>query len=854
MPTSRIVPFAGELRRHGDRLAVATPDGLEVTYDQLATQVSEVATRLGTDRRLVLIAAANELDPLVTYLAAVAAGHPVLLTAPGDRYRETLMSTYDPDVVLDRADGEWRLRERRTGSAHALHPELAVLLSTSGSTGSAKLVRLSARNIQANAEAIATFLDIRDTDRASAALPMHYCYGLSVINSNLLRGAALLLTTDSVVDPRFWATFRGHGGTSLHGVPHTFDLLDRVGFDRMDLPTLRYVTQAGGALAPQRVRQLAELGGRRGWRFVVMYGQTEATARMAYLPSELATSHPHAVGVPIPGGSFEILPSDIPGQGELVYHGPNVMLGYAESAADLALGRTLDALRTGDIGRRGADGLIEVVGRTSRFVKLFGLRIDLGRVERLLADQGHTVACTGSDDALIVATESVDPAPVTETIRWHLGLPASHIRMIAVDTLPRLDTGKIDYPEIRRRAGNQPPPATTGRSVRARFAAVLGQPRIADDATFVGLGGDSLSYVQMSIEIERVLGYLPRNWPTTPVGELDRLVPRHRGRSPRVTVVETNIVLRAVAITLIMGTHIGLFTLLGGAHLLLILAGWTFARFCLADKDSGPSPGIVHSAARIALPAMLWLAWRLVQTTDVTVSNVLLIDTYLHAGAPGYWFVEAMVQTLLLFALLFAIPAARRWERRHRFAFPLACLGLALLVNQTAQDTAGFPERAMATHGVLWFFVLGWLAHRAAHPAQKLVVAAVALLMLPGYFGDPIRETIIAAGLALVVLVPHIWLPRPAVAVIGPIASASLYLYLTHYAVLDLALHHLAAPAILALCLAVGVTMSVAVQRARQMPRALIRLAHARRRRGRRPATTDSTHPASDGRPVPSPI
>jgi hypothetical protein len=160
----------------------------------------------------------------------------------------------------------------------------------------------------------------------------------------------------------------------------------------------------------------------------------------------------------------------------------------------------------------------------------------------------------------------------------------------------------------------------------------------------------------------------------------------------------------------------------------------------------------------------------------------------------------------------------------------------------------------MATHGVLWFFVLGWLAHRAAHPAQKLVVAAVALLMLPGYFGDPIRETIIAAGLALVVLVPHIWLPRPAVAVIGPIASASLYLYLTHYAVLDLALHHLAAPAILALCLAVGVTMSVAVQRARQMPRALIRLAHARRRRGRRPATTDSTHPASDGRPVPSPI
>ena len=115
-----------------------------------------------------------------------------------------------------------------------------------------------------------------------------------------------------------------------------------------------------------------------------MYGATEATARMAYLPPELASSHPAAIGRPIPGGSFTIEPLDgwdDDDVGELVYRGPNVMMGYAHRPADLALGKTVDTLHTGDIARRGPDGLYEVIGRSSRFVKMYGLRIDLQRVE-----------------------------------------------------------------------------------------------------------------------------------------------------------------------------------------------------------------------------------------------------------------------------------------------------------------------------------------------------------------------------------------------------------------------------------------------------------------------------------------
>ncbi|HVK25148.1 MAG TPA: AMP-binding protein [Actinokineospora sp.] len=432
------VPFVHSLSDFGDRPAVVTPSG-SLTYDALASRVAEVADVLGSTRRLVLVAAANDLDSVVTYLAALRGGHPVLLTSPGGL--DALVDAYDPDVVQVGGD----LRERRAGTAHELHPDLALLLSTSGSTGSPKLVRLSASNLQANAGAIAEYLDIRDTDRAALTLPLHYCYGLSVLNSNLSRGAAVLLSDLSVIDPEFWTSFQAHGGTSLHGVPYTFDLLDRAGFADRDLPTLRYVTQAGGRLSPDQVRRHAALASAGGWRFFVMYGQTEATARMAYLPADLAATRPGAVGVPIPGGSFEIHPD-----GELVYRGPNVMLGYARTPADLALGATLGALPTGDLARRAPDGLYEVIGRKSRFVKLFGLRVDLDEIERLLALADFTAAAAGDDTSITIALVSgQDTASATALVAARVGLPADLVRVREYAELPRLGTGKVDYASIQ---------------------------------------------------------------------------------------------------------------------------------------------------------------------------------------------------------------------------------------------------------------------------------------------------------------------------------------------------------------------------------------------------------------------
>lgn len=807
------VPFVDRLECHGDRAAVLGRD-LSLTYAELAQRVEAVAATYGGGRKLVMITGANDLAAIVGYLAALRGGHVAMLVAGDDEEHLTdLVGTYDPDVVVRRVDGSWHTEHRHAEAAHELHPELAVLLSTSGSTGSAKMVRLSHRNLQANAEAIAEYLSITEGDRAITTLPMHYCYGLSVLHSHLLQGAALVLTSLSVVDRCFWDDARAFGVTSFAGVPYTFDLLDRIGFETMSLPTLRYVTQAGGRLEPERVRRYAELGRRQGWDLFVMYGQTEATARMAYLPPHLARSHPGAIGVPIPGGSFTLVPVDDdrdgaavgpsrdesdggePDEGELVYRGPNVMLGYATGPADLARGRDVHELRTGDIARRTADGLYEIVGRKSRFVKLFGLRIDLEQVERVLAAASITALCAGDDQRLVVAVaDGTPPQTVRDLTKQRFGLPPTSVVVLEYPELPRLPNGKPDRVAVTARAraecanrptvGDAPVADDTVGSpldvVRSLYAEVLQRRDIGDDDTFVGLGGDSLSYVELSVRLEKVLGHLPAGWHTTPLRDLTQVTRRRALRQ-----IETNVLLRAVAIVLIVGNHTRYWYLQGGAHVLLAVAGFNFARFQLAPSEHDRrSSRIVATAARVAVPSMLWIGLMVWVMTDYHWPNAVLMHGILGSDAWDerwrYWYLEVLVQLLVVFAVLFAVPAVRRFERRHGFAFAIGLLAVGLALRFGALVGDDVVHRIYRPHTVGWVFVLGWAAHRAVSAPQKLLVSALVLLSVPGYFEEAPREVVIVVGLLALLWLPNVVVPWPLNRVAGVLAAASLYIYLTH--------------------------------------------------------------------------
>ncbi|MFC7847510.1 AMP-binding protein [Arthrobacter sp. NPDC057388] len=787
------VPFAADLAGHGDRPAILT-DNFTLTYRELADRVDALALRLGRQRRLVALAAANDVDSLVAYLAALAGGHPLILL-PEDKPAalESLVAAYDPDVVLRSANGETLFEERRAGTRHELHPDLALLLSTSGSTGSPKLVRLSAANLQANAESIAEYLGIGPADRAATTLPMSYCYGLSVINSHLLRGAGLVLTGLSVVDPCFWELFRTREATAFAAVPYTFELLERVGFAEMDLPALRYVTQAGGRLAPERVRDYADLGHRKGWDLFVMYGQTEATARMAYLPPALAAEHPGAIGVPVPGGAFRIDP--VPGleHGELVYTGPNVMLGYAETPADLGAGRAVHELRTGDLARLHPAGVYEVVGRRSRFVKIVGLRVDLGQVERILADLGVQAASAGTDQGLVVAVEgSHDTQLLSKVLAQGIGLPRAALELHAVEHLPRLATGKVDYPAVLAlgaQAASAPAPASAGAAapddVRRIFRDTFEREDIADSDTFVSLGGDSLSYVATSVRLEQLLGHLPADWHLTPVGDLEDRRNRKTGGKMRrfFAPLETSIVLRAVAIVLIVSTHVGLMKWPGMAHVLMAVAGYNFARFQLSGERLPRFRRQLTSLARVALPSMAFIGVAYLLTDKYTIANILLLNSIVGPEEVTtqwhFWFIEVLLYILLGMTALLAIPWVDRAERRFPLLFPLALTGLALLSRYDIVDP-GIPHPSPT----LWLFVLGWAMARARSMVQRCVVSLLAVLTVPGcFFGDTHRELTLLAGILLLTWLPTIPVPRGLQRLAVLLASASLYAYLVHWLV-----------------------------------------------------------------------
>ena len=812
-PTTGGVPFAATLATHGDAVALVSPSG-DVTYAELSRRVDHVASRLGDVRRLVLVATASTTDAVVAYLAALVSGHPVLL-APADdpAALRGLVAAYDPDVVMAPVQGRWLLDERRPGTAHDLHPDLALLLSSSGSTGSPKLVRLSHENVQSNAEAIAAFLGITGSDRAPTTLPLHYCYGLSVLNSHLVRGAGIVLTDLSVVDACFWNLFRDSGCTSLAGVPHTFELLDRAGFERMSLPRLRRVTQAGGRLSPGRVRAFAELGVRRGWDLFVMYGQTEATARMAYLPPDLAMRYPASIGIPVPGGDFEIRPVDgaEPGTGELVFRGPGVMLGYAETAADLARGRTVDVLRTGDLARQTPEGLYQVVGRLNRFVKLFGLRIDLERVEGLLAREGLDSYCLGDDDQLVVVLAGGDAGVARRVVTQALRLPGHAVRVAVLPELPRLASGKPDYRlagELSRAQGplqeKASGPASPVEAVRLLFAELLDRPDAMQDSTFVSLGGDSLSYVEMSVRLEELLGGLPAGWHTMTVQELvDGQKPADAARRRTRRTVETSVALRALAILLVVGTHIGLFTALGSAHVLVAVAGFNFARFQVTSSDRlDRFRRQLASLARVVVPSVVWIGGACLLTDSYRWPNVVLLNAVL--GPPAwtvqwhFWFVEVLVYILLGLTLLLVVPAVDRLERRAPFVFALGLLAVGLVWRFHVVDLGVLNPRP-----VFWLFAIGWAAARATSLSQRLVVTAVALASVPGFFDSAARLMLIGAGLLLLVWAPSVRCPRLLTRVAGVLASASLYVYLTHWQVYPLLVD--ASPVLaLAASLAVG--------------------------------------------------
>jgi long-chain acyl-CoA synthetase len=441
----------------------------------LTREVKAFSQKLSNSRkRLVFAFCRNNIGSVLSYLAAASSGHVVALLDGKSKpeTKKTLIHLYRPDMVI--CDAESQLNRELGRSYPSVHPlgfncilfrrtsfdsdvplneDLAVLLTTSGSTGSPKMVRLSRTNVLSNAKAIAKVLDINSAERSITSLPIHYSFGLSVLNSHLISGASIVLTDGGPLDASFWKLFRKMKCTSFAGVPFSYHLLERIGFMKMDFPTLNTMTQAGGRMSNELIQRYFNFLSRRAGRLAIMYGQTEATARITCLPFADLPRKIGSVGPPIPGGKIQIMTEkgltvNANRVGEVIYTGPNVMMGYANSKEDLSKRDEMSSvLATGDLGYLDDDGYLYIVGRKKRFSKLFGLRINLDDVERFMGRYGET-AVVGNDEKIKLFCSYGNESRYREYARElsnKLRLPVTVFEFHFTKKIPLTTSGKIDY-------------------------------------------------------------------------------------------------------------------------------------------------------------------------------------------------------------------------------------------------------------------------------------------------------------------------------------------------------------------------------------------------------------------------
>jgi acyl-CoA synthetase (AMP-forming)/AMP-acid ligase II len=452
-----------------------------LTRKELRTASLGLAEKIASERkRLVFLFCGVNSETLIGLLAAAAAGHATALVDPSvpEDVLTGLIAAYQPELVLGargigeklRAMGvrgtsdsldcqdrviEW-IASDEGSSFPPIDPALQLLLSTSGTTGSRKYVRLSRDAVVANARQIAEALAIDERSVGIAHLPLHYSYGLSVVTSHLMSGGRLCLINDSITSPSFWSKIESVGGSHFPGVPFHYVALARLGASLVP-DSVKTFTQAGGALDLRVQTKIREWAAQRGGQFFVMYGQTEAAPRMATLQHADHARKAGSVGVALAGGQFAIvdesgamLPADA--VGTVVYEGPNVMLGYAMSRADLGKSDEMNGrLETGDLGRLDIEGFLYLTGRTKRFAKIAGYRLGLDEIEQELFAV-CPVACLDLGEKIAVAHEQDSETALKARVREladSYKVPSSSFALRKVEQIPRASSGKIDYARLK---------------------------------------------------------------------------------------------------------------------------------------------------------------------------------------------------------------------------------------------------------------------------------------------------------------------------------------------------------------------------------------------------------------------
>ncbi|MFL5747279.1 MAG: AMP-binding protein [Niastella sp.] len=376
-------------------------------------------------------------------------------------FKQNLEALYTPYYIFDpgrvaafgynsvAASDSIQLLKRKVPAEYLIHSRIKLLLSTSGSTGSPKFVKLSNDNLVQNAWSILDYMPIKKTDVVPLNVPIVFVFGLSIFTTNCMAAGAILCTNKDILQPDFWTDFTKYNCSTIGGVPYVYEMLQRIGFFKKDHPGLRYMTQTGGILNQALRQEIVRYVTTYNKQFIAQYGQTEAAGRMAWLPQDQLLTKAASIGRPIKNGRFEIDAET----SELIYYGPNVFGGYANSPADLSSWNETDKLYTGDVARQDEEGYYYITGRIKRIIKLFGSRLNLDEVELILKNAlgGQTVVCTGINDKYLLVShvnDQLEAEPIKQILKEKLNIHPTVVQVKFLPTMPLTPNGKIDYPAL----------------------------------------------------------------------------------------------------------------------------------------------------------------------------------------------------------------------------------------------------------------------------------------------------------------------------------------------------------------------------------------------------------------------
>jgi len=460
------------LEKFSSNTCVIDDDLIEYNYKDLLLNVKKLSKHL-TNRSVGFLICKNNYEFVISYVSLIRSKAVFFLINKETAEKKflSLIYKYKPDFIISPIEkiinkqgfekiyqikNKYNLFKSKNKNKKKIHKDLALLLSTSGSTGTPKYVKLSYLNLYDNAKKIAKYLNIKSTDRPITTMEPSYSYAMSILNSHLISGASIIVTEKSLVEKNFWGIFKQKKATTFGGVPFIYDILKKLKFDQFKLPYLRYITQAGGNLNNSSTKDFIEICKNKKIKLIIMYGQTEASPRMSFLDWKFIDKKIGSIGKPITGGNFLLCDennqifNENDKEGELVYEGKNVMLGYAENLSDL---ETKDdnksMLFTGDLAKKDKDGFYYITGRKSRFIKIFGKRVSLDEVQNEINLLGVECACVGGDDHLkIYTSSSYSKDKLSKYIKENFKINKLNLSIFRVTKIPRSENGKILYPNL----------------------------------------------------------------------------------------------------------------------------------------------------------------------------------------------------------------------------------------------------------------------------------------------------------------------------------------------------------------------------------------------------------------------